>query len=53
MLVPNSLLEIDGFDTTKMVAYVLRDAFMSGHHEHFQECAEFLPLRNRGLVRSP
>jgi hypothetical protein len=35
--VPNILLEIGGFarDTTKMVAHVLREAFMSGQHEAF------------------
>jgi len=37
MLLPNSLLEVGGFarETTKMVAHVLRDAFMSGQHEAF------------------
>jgi len=50
--VPNSLLEIGGFD---------RDTYWDGHAclgvthssqasaEHFQQRAEFLPLRDRGL----
>jgi hypothetical protein len=50
--VPNSLLEIGGF---------ARDTYWDGpaclgvthssqaSAEHFQQCAEFLPLRNRGL----
>jgi len=50
--VPNSLLEIGGF---------ARDTYWDGHAclgvthssqasgEHFQQRAEFLPLRNRGL----
>jgi hypothetical protein len=51
-LVPNSLLEIGGF---------ARDTYWDGHAclgvthssqasaEHFEQCAEFLLLRNRGL----
>jgi hypothetical protein len=50
--VPNSLLEIGGF---------ARDTYWDGHAsldvthssqasaKHFQQCAEFLLLRNRGL----